>query len=132
MIDFTMVHNNVCRRVKFERSAEYPDMEECLHKEFRELRRKGLKVKAWWFKRRAKKILQSTDPNKAESFTFSDGWFTRFKSRYKISLRRPTNTAQRQPSEKEAAIQEFHQQIRQCQLPESGDGPQEENFNCTN
>ena len=118
----------VCRRVKFKRSSDYPDMEECLHKEFRELRRKGLKVKAWWFKSRAKKILESTDPNKAESFKFSDGWFTRFKSRYKISLRRPTNTAQREPSEKEAAIQEFHRQIRQHQFPESGDGPQEEKF----
>ena len=32
-------------RVKFERSAEFSAMEEQLHKEFRELRQRGIKVK---------------------------------------------------------------------------------------
>ena len=115
-----------CRRVKFERSAEFPVMEEQLHKEFRELRRRGVKVKGWWFKSRAKQILASIEPN--ASFQFSEGWFVRFKRRYRISLRRPTNTAQRQPTEKEAAIQEFHHQIREKQLSGTGDGPQEDRF----
>lgn len=112
--------------MKFERSAEFPAMEEQLHKEFRELRQRGIKVKGWWFKSRAKQILESSDPT--NSFKYSEGWFSRFKSRYRISLRRPTNTAQRQPDEKEEALQEFHRQIRECQLSESGDGPQEERF----
>ena len=101
-------------------------MEEQLHKEFRELRRKGVKVKAWWFKARAKKILES-HPN-ACTFKYSDGWFTRFKCRYNISFRKPTNTAQRAPSEKEETIQEFHRQIREVQLGGESDGPQEERF----
>ena len=63
-------------------------MEEHLHQEFRELRRRGIKVKAWWLKTRAKQILQSTNPS--SSFKLSDGWFTGFKKRYRISLRRPT------------------------------------------
>ena len=101
-------------------------MEEKLHSEFRELRRKGLKVKAWWFKSRAKQILLSTHPG--STFKFSNGWFTRFKKRYKISLRRPTNTSQRQPTDKEEAIQMFHQTIRDLQCSGRGDGPQEERF----
>ena len=114
------------RRVKFDRRSQFPAMEEQLHKEFRELRRKGVKVKAWWFKARAKKILES-HPN-ACTFKYSDGWFTRFKCRYNISFRKPTNTAQRAPSEKEETIQEFHRQIREVQLGGESDGPQEERF----
>lgn len=120
---FTLVY--VYRRLKFERSAEFPAMEAQLHKEFRELRQRGITVKGWCFKSRAKQILESSDST--NSFKYSEGWFFRFKSRYRISLCRPTNTAQRQPDEKEA-LQEFHRQIRECQLSESGDGPQEEQF----
>ncbi len=102
-------------------------MEEQLHKEFRELRRKGAKVKVWWFKTRAKQILESTHPG--NDFKFSQGWFSRFKNRYKISFRRPTNTAQKPPSEKEEAIQQFHCQIRKLQIPsDESDGPREERF----
>ena len=75
---------------------------------------------------KSKEYLESTDSG--ATFKYSDGWFTRFKRQYKISLRRPTNTAQKQPSEKEVLIQEFHKEIRKVQLPESGDGAQEERF----
>ena len=112
--------------MKFDRRAEFPTMEEQLHKEFRELRRKGFKVKGWWFKARVKQILESTHP--ATTFKYSEGWFTRFKDRYKISFRRPTNTAQKPPDEKEEAIQKFHRQIRVVQSAGEGDGPQEERF----
>ena len=101
-------------------------MEEQLHKEFRELRRKGIKVKGWWFKARAKRILESAHPD--AGFKYSEGWFTRFKKRYKISFRRPTNTAQRAPTDKEGAIQEFHRQIRELQINGDGDGPKEDRF----
>ena len=115
------------RRNQFDRRAEYLDMEEKLHSEFRELRRKGLKVKAWWFKNRAKQILLSTNPGC--TFKCSNGWFTRFKRQYKISLRRPTNTAQQHASSKEKAIQMFHQTIRDLQCSNvEGDGPVEERF----
>ena len=116
----------VYRRVTFDWQAKFPEMEEKLHKEFRELRRKGIKVKGWWFKARAKQILDSTNPD--HNFKYSLGWFTRFKKRYQISLRRSTNTAQNPPSDKEAAIQEFHRQIREAQLPGEGDGPRRRNL----
>ena len=97
-------------------------MEEQLHKEFCELRRKGIKVKGWWFKSRARKILDSMQPD--NTFKYSLGWFTCFKTHYKISLRRATNTAQKVPQDKEAAIQEYCE----VQAPSEGDGPQEERF----
>lgn len=80
---------------------KHPCMEQ-LHKEFRELRRKGVKVKGWWFKVHAKSILESTNPD--VTFKYSEGWFTGFKNRYKISFRRPTNTAQKAPTDKEEVI----------------------------
>ena len=73
-----------------------------------------------------KSCRDSTHPD--NTFKYSLGWFTRFKTRYKISLRRATNTAQKVPQDKEAAIQEFHRQIREVQAPSEGDGPQEEQF----
>ena len=94
-------------------------MEEQLHAEFRELRRKGLKVKVWWFKARAKAILSTTHPN--NTFKYSEGWFTRFKKRYKISLRRSTNKAQKHPETKE-------DDIRKVQISSEGDGQKEEKF----
>ena len=50
--------------------------------------------------------------NPETSFFFSDGWFTAFKARYKISLRRHTNTSQKAPEDKVQAIQSFHIEIR--------------------
>ena len=35
-----------CKHVKFERTSQYPTMEEVLHKEYRNLQQKGIKVKA--------------------------------------------------------------------------------------
>ena len=61
----------VYRRMTFDRQAKFPEMEEKLHKEFRELRRKGIKVKGWWFKARAKQILDSTNPD--HNFKYSLG-----------------------------------------------------------
>ena len=114
------------RRVKFERRAEYPEMEQELYSEFMELRKKGLKIKVWWFRSRAKQLLDATHPD--HSFKFSEGWFTRFKTRFKISLRRPTNKAQQPPDEKEVAVHDFHQKIRKIQSGGIGDGPKEERF----
>ena len=57
--------------MKFDRTGEHPAMEEQLHTEFRELRRRGMKVKGWWFRSRAKQIMESSSPGAA--FKFSDG-----------------------------------------------------------
>ena len=91
------------------------------------MQRKGIKVNGWWFKTRAKEILDCSHPD--HTFQYSQTWFTRFKKRYRISFKRSTNTAQSPPSDKETAIQEFHQQIRDLQLPWEGDSPQVERFN---
>lgn len=67
---------------------------------------------------RAKQIFSETDP-KAAPFSSSDGWFTKFKSRYRISKRRATNCCQREPDDKQGAIQNFHQSI--CRAAKEGE-----------
>ena len=57
------------RRVGFDWSAKFLELEEKLHSEFQELRRKGIKVKGWWFKARAKEIFILITP----SNTHKDG-----------------------------------------------------------
>ena len=98
------------KHTKHDRPAKYPDVEEKLRTEYRELRKKGLKVKGWWFPTRAKQIVEELHPDK--TFVFSNTWFAGFKTCSHISLRRSTNTCQRQPADKKSAIQGFHQAIR--------------------
>ena len=45
------------KRVMFIRSAQFSLMEVQVHAEFRQLRRRGIKIKGWWFKNSAKQIL---------------------------------------------------------------------------
>ena len=65
------------RRAVFQRSALFPDMEERLYGEYKELRRKGLKVKGWWFRVRGKQILMELHPEAL--FQFSCSWFDGFR-----------------------------------------------------
>lgn len=65
----------------------FNDMEDVLKVEFLELRKKGLRVSAHWFKIRAKQLMEQMAPGT----TFA--WFTRFKARHTLSLRSPTNTS---------------------------------------
>ena len=96
------------KRVQFRRSMEHPDVEEILYKEYKELRRRGLKVKGWWFKTRGEQLLQSMSPHPGE-FKFSESGFKR---RFKLSLRRPTHRAQVVPSSKVELVRSFHRTIR--------------------
>ena len=108
--------------MNFDRRAQFPAMEEQLHKELCELQGKSVKVKGWWFggvKAHAKKILESTNP-----FKYSEGWFTRFKNRYRISFRRPINTTQKEPKRKRQSKSSINVFVK-CG---EGDGPQEERF----
>ena len=100
------------KRAKFNRTPKYPEMEDRLYREYKDLRKRGLKVKAWWFKTKAPQILAETNPGMAASFCFSDSWFSGFKKRHRISLRRPTNHCQEEPVNKKQSIQLFHQKIR--------------------
>ena len=106
------------KRVEFDRTLQYPAMEDTLYHEYRSHRLRGVKVKGWWFKTRAKQLLQSTETD--SQFKFSNAWFDGFKRRYNISLRRPTNKAQNVPATKKQLIRNFHRKIRQ----EAAVGPQ--------
>ena len=98
------------KHISHSRAGAHQEMEEILHQEFLELRRKGLKVKAYWFRVRGQQILAETNPE--ANFSFSSGWFDRFKARQGISLRRTTNIAQKPANDKEDAIRRFHLTIR--------------------
>ena len=67
-------------------------------------------MKGFWFRLRGKQLLAEMEPE--ASFAFCNGWFDRFKSRHKISLRRSTNVSQKKADDKTQAIQEFHRKIR--------------------
>lgn len=80
-------------------------------------------TEGWWFLTQDKQLLGQTE----SSFKFSNGWFNRFKKRYNIRLRRPTNVAQKQPCEKTEAIRKFHNEIRHAQHPSKDmEGPEED------
>ena len=98
--------------------GEHHEMEAALYQEYKKLRRKGLKVKGYWFKFRARQLL--TEMNPETSFKFSDGWFAAFKTRHKISLQRRTNASQKAPDDKVKAIQSFHREI--CKVAALSDG----------
>ena len=49
-------------------------------------------------------------------FKMSDHWFVRFKTRFDISLRRPTNVAQSHPETLRVNIQQFHRYIRRMAI----------------
>ena len=72
------------KRVKFVRTCQFPDVEEELCHEYKNLRKQGLKVKGFWFKTRGKQLLMQMHPD--ASFLFSDSWFDRFKTRHRISM----------------------------------------------
>ena len=88
-----------------------PDLEAALFEEYQELRKKGLKVKGYWFRIRARQLLDSMHPE--ATFYFSNCWFKAFKDRHGISLRRPTNICQRPAEDKMTAVQSFHKDLRQ-------------------
>ena len=101
----------------------YERMEEVLVKEFQELRLKGLRVTGYWFKIRAKQLAEEMEPG--TRFVASEGWFSRFKARHSVSLRRPTNASQKPASDKEGSIQTFHRELRKLATPAEGESPKE-------
>ena len=99
------------KRVQFRRTAEHPDIEETLYKEYRGLRQSGLKVKGWWFKTRGEQLLQSISPHC--NFKFSNNWFNGFKRHH------PTHKAQVIPSSKAELVRSFHRAIRKEQVKDT-------------
>ena len=72
------------------RPPMYPETERQLYLEYKQLCKQGLKVKGYWFRIRAKQIIEATNPE--SSACYSNSWFDGFKQRHKISLRRATCT----------------------------------------
>lgn len=68
------------KRVKFLHKCEFPDVDDELYHEYKDLCKKGLKVKGFWFKTRGKQLLTQIHPD--ASFLFSDSWFDGFKTRH--------------------------------------------------
>lgn len=99
-------------------AGPFQKMEEVLKEEFLDLRRKGLRVRSFWFRVRAKQLMEEMEPG--VPFACSDGWFTRFKARHGISLRCPTNTSQRPALDKVETIRAFHHTIRRLAKPGEG------------
>ena len=98
------------------RRSQYPDLEEELYREYKKLQRQGVKVKGFWFRARAKQLVQQMHPD--NTFHFSNCWFNGFKFLHRISLRRPTNTSQRPAADKREAIQQFHRTTRRIATEE--------------
>ena len=48
------------KRVEFDQKPQYPALEDTLYQEYRNHRQRGVKIKGWWFKTRAKQLLQAT------------------------------------------------------------------------
>jgi len=46
-------------------------MEDTLYKEYHSLHKQGIKIRGWWFKERAKQLLQATQLE--SQFKFSNG-----------------------------------------------------------
>jgi hypothetical protein len=67
------------------RRPDHPRVEAALLEEFKELRKKEVKVKGYWFKLIARQLPAEIEPD--STFKFSDGWFNKFKTRNKIGLR---------------------------------------------
>ena len=70
---------------------------------------------------KAKEILEELEPD--SGFAFSDGWFKGFKDRFRLSVRRATNTCQKQPEDKRSVIQMFHRTIRRLAKEGQASGP---------
>ena len=109
------------KKVAFTRMPHHPEMEAALMDEFKSLRQKGIKVRGFWFKIRARQLLAAMTPD--PTFQFSKGWFEGFKGRHGLSLRRATNTAQQPACDKLSLIRGFQQTIRRVAKPTDGAPP---------
>ena len=99
-----------CRSKGRGRSSFFPLMEKQLHKEFRQQRLEGKRVKWWWFTARAKVLMKELYPD-VSNFKFSEHWFRRFRVRFNLSFRKKTHVAQKAPHALVQAITNFHQKI---------------------
>ena len=83
--------------------------------EFKQRRKKGLKITKLWFCKTMKRRIQDIyGIEKANNFKASNNWFHRFKKRYQISLRNRTNKKQKSADDCRSTIQSFHRTLRRA------------------
>lgn len=82
------------------RSAKWPEMEAILYSAYKQRREERKAVRRGWLRRQSLIGFKAAYPERnIDEFTFSDGWFQGFLSRYSISLRFTTNKSQKLPEE---------------------------------
>lgn len=82
------------KRVYFKRSSEHSYVEEIFHKEYRTL----VKGKGWWFKTKAKQLLELIHTE--AQLKFSDIWFNGFENNIKVYTVPLTKHSASQPVKK--------------------------------
>ena len=112
------------RKGKVSHSAQFPEMEDRLHGLILEKRRIGRKVGENWIRRHARLEFESLWPervtivNKRKVFAgmvFSQGWFSAFLKRKRLSLRQGTKRAQTVPEDYRDKITSWLQFNRRAQ-----------------
>ena len=83
----------------------WPELEEAIYKEFIKWREEGRLIRRGWFRVQAgfhfRELYPDLDPT---MFRFSNGWFSKFLGRHRISLRCITKKAQRLPAEYQSLV----------------------------
>jgi hypothetical protein len=95
----------------------WPQLEKQLFHDFMELRKNGRPVTTAWARKRAIEIFTESLLSKehVKLFTFSNGWWQGFKSRFNIVKRRVTKQATQQPEALAEVCGSFNKFIRRIQ-----------------
>lgn len=109
----------------------WPKMEEQLAKLWQEEADRGSEITRMWFEHQALRIFEKEYQEEVVSFNgqkiyscqLSDGWFSGFKERYKISYRAPTSQAQQTPTEYQRIASEFLGFVRHNSTPRQNEKP---------
>lgn len=79
--------------------CQWPEMEKIVYDRFLQQRNEGQIVRRGWFRYTSTNVFHECYPEQIEKFRFSYGWFTRFLTRQRITIRFTTNRAQKIPQD---------------------------------
>ena len=86
-----------------------------LRTKFLDVRKEGKRVKFWWLNSKAKELVKEKYPDKVSPFKLSHRWFEGFCRRYRTSLQRKTDAAQKSPAALHNAIEKYSGKcLREC------------------
>lgn len=123
------------RQVRKSCEGHWPEMEKRLFDMFMAKRTDGQIVRHCWFRNTGKILFVECYPGRTdEEFLFSHGWFMRFLTRYRITIRFTTNRAQKIPQDYLTPITNFfcfnrrNSQVRPIQVnPSTSNFPPDSN-----